>query len=820
MSRRKAALAAAAGPLLILGATLVVLHDFAFLGKLSNQHVDPLAFWLPTHCFLGESLASGHVPTWNPHVMGGVPFAADPQSGWMYLPAMALYTALPCGTAIRWFIVLQPILAGLGTYWFLRSERLSRPAATVGGLMLALGMASSRLALTLPFAGVLAWTPITLACTSRLLQARSWPARLAWTGIAAAAWGQVAAAHMSHGLILATAVLAFYVIAKVRSEIRGERTGRELLAVAGLLLLALPLVNLAFFVPRMAYLPRTTLSLGYEQLQALGDRLAGRSPSHPPLGAAVSPPWILSFATSPGAYLGTTMLALSLTSWRLRPRRPPVVAFSAFAILCYALSLRAVASVIEDNFSWLPFSDLYLHEPARLRYGVLMVLPLLAAAGVDAWRQTAEHRFRILLPGLLFWGLLPLAAGTEPIRLALPVVGIGAGIAVLAAAASRPALFVMAPAVLAVELSISGLIGQGFPYGEVPSRVHPPILNVPFTPLAEPRFRASEYLEAGPFAVRLQSEDDRYLSLDPTLLTERGYLEHQGPASWALLANQRATLFGLEDAQGYNPVQLRTYWMFVRAVEPKEIKYNAAFFVDPSTKVLDLLDVAWIVGRSPDPAVPEATAVGSDRLWSLYHVAVESPRASVLTRWRVVPGIEAAVTEVTDFAFDPSSEVILETEPGFPPGEEGGAETSYANLGPGKARVLVDSPSEGVVLVRNTYDPNWRAHLDGEPVAILRADSFLQAVAVPRGRHVIELEYDDPWVGWGLLGSALSVGSLAVAGVLLRRRRRPAVPPQGAHQKDGTDRRGKAGHDPGDPGGERAPDDSQNQEPGGDVHRQ
>ena len=116
----------------------MVLHDFAFLGKLSNQHVDPLAFWLPTHCFLGESLASGHVPTWNPHVMGGVPFAADPQSGWMYLPAMALYTALPCGTAIRWFIVLQPILAGLGTYWFLRSERLSRPAATVGGLMLAL----------------------------------------------------------------------------------------------------------------------------------------------------------------------------------------------------------------------------------------------------------------------------------------------------------------------------------------------------------------------------------------------------------------------------------------------------------------------------------------------------------------------------------------------------------------------------------------------------------------------------------------------------------------------------------------------------------
>ena len=62
--------------------------------------------------------------------MGGLPFVADPQSGWMYLPVMALFTALPCGIAMPWFIALQPIAAGMGLYWFLRSERLSRVALT------------------------------------------------------------------------------------------------------------------------------------------------------------------------------------------------------------------------------------------------------------------------------------------------------------------------------------------------------------------------------------------------------------------------------------------------------------------------------------------------------------------------------------------------------------------------------------------------------------------------------------------------------------------------------------------------------------------
>jgi hypothetical protein len=817
LSRRRAVLAAAAGPLLIVGATLVVLHDFAFLGRMSAQHVDPLAFWLPTHCFLGEGLSSGNIPAWNPHVMGGLPFAADPQSGWMYLPVMVLYTTLPCGTAIRWFIVLQPFLAGLGTYWFLRSEGLSRPAGTVGGLMLALGMASSRLALTLPFAGVLAWTPIMLASASRLLQARTWPARLAWTGCAAAAWGQVAAAHMSHGLALATGALAFYGIARSRSEIRSGRPGREMVAVAGLLVAALPLVNLAFFLPRLAYLPRTTLALGYDQLEAIGDRLAGRPISPPPLGAAVAPPWPLAFATSPGAYLGTTMLALSLAAWRLSPRRLPVVAIGAFAAICYVLSLRAVASAIEGSLSWLPFSDLYLHEPARLRYGVVLALPLLAATGVDAWRQAPRHRMRMLLPGLLVWGLLPLAAGAEVIRLALPAVGVAAGVAALAAAAARPGLFVLVPIVLAVELSTNGLIGQTFRHGDVPSRVHPPILNVPFTPLAQPRFRASDYLERGPIALRLRSEDDRFISLDPTRITERGYLEHQGPASWGLLANQRAMLFGLEDAQGYNPVQPLAYWRFVRAVEPKEIKYNAAVLVEPSAEAIDLLDVAWIVGPSSSPPVPQATAVGTEGLWTLYHLRVQTPRASVLTRWTVVKGEEAALATVTAPGFDPSSDVVLEKDPAFPQTGEGASEAKYEGIDAGTARVTVETRDAAVLLVRNTYDPNWRARLDGRPVPILRADSFLQAVAVPAGRHVIELEYEDPWVGGGLLGSGAAVGGLAVAGILLRRRR-PVPSPPSEHQKDGSDGRGQSGNHPRELRGERTADHGQDQEAGRDVH--
>src|ERR687887_896059 len=155
-----------AGPALIVGLVLLVLREFAFRGLVSTQQPDILPFWLPTYCLLGKSLLAGHIPSWNPFVMGGLPFAADPQSGWMYLPPMALFTVLGCGAGIRWMILAQPILAGLGVYWFCRSERISRSGATVGGLVLASSIAGSELAVSLPFAATLAWTALLLAAAS------------------------------------------------------------------------------------------------------------------------------------------------------------------------------------------------------------------------------------------------------------------------------------------------------------------------------------------------------------------------------------------------------------------------------------------------------------------------------------------------------------------------------------------------------------------------------------------------------------------------------------------------------------------------------
>jgi hypothetical protein len=124
-------------------------------------------------------------------------------------------------------------------------------------------------------------------------------------------------------------------------------------------------------------------------------------------------------------------------------------------------------------------------------------------------------------------------------------------------------------------------------------------------------------------------------------------------------------------------------------------------------------------------------------------------------------------------SFDPEREAVLEEDPGIDPAPGLTRGTAiYEAVGTDGARVTVTAPAAGLVVIRNGYDPHWSATVDGEPAEVLPANHFLQAVAVPRGQHVIELRYADPLVRAGLLGSAASLAALGVAAALARWRER------------------------------------------------
>jgi hypothetical protein len=758
-----------AGPIVIIAAVLAFLERYAFQGVIPAENQDVLSLWIPYHCFLGESLSSGTLPGWNPHIMGGFPFAADPQSGWLYLPVMSLYSLFSCDVAIRYFILAQPILSGIGTYLFLRSEGATRTAATGGGLTAAMLLATTKLGMSLPFAGALAWTPWVLAGVSRYLRARTWPGRIVWAVLAALAWSQLAVAHLSHGLVTGSgAVAVFFVYRFWRLRRDDEASVRHLTTLAVLLVAVFATISLAALLPRVAYTPRTSLSLGYQRLRAIQAELLGiRVRGFQTASGLTELDWPLRLMQTSVA----PVLLFCFSGLFSKRHRGLSIVFLAFGVFCFVIGLRAVVEPLIPNAP--PDSmigDFFLHKTGRFRYGTLSSLAVLSGLGLDAWLRAESLRLRalMLVPGVLVWLGVTTWAGLDVWE---PLVVLGAGAVIVVAGFVWRLFPIVAAALVLAALALVPLLDE-LPH-EGGSRA--PVASATFPPGAPPIdsfIKAAAYLRPGPFERILERSEEptRLLSLDPPLTN--GPPLARAMVYRRLQLNRRAQHFGAEEAQGYNPSQLTRYWVFVQAANSERVRYNTSVFHEAPKAVLDLLGIGWVVAPETEQ-VRRAKAVAVVAGWRLYRLDDPVTRASVVTDYRVLDEAEALNTVSSD-NFDSTERAVLEEAPEFEAsGRRLTADAEYESIGTQGARVRVSTPRTALVVIRNSFDRNWSATIDGEEAPILRTDYFLQGVVVPKGTHTIELRYDDPMVGLGLFGSSLALVILlgTAAGLALHSRR-------------------------------------------------
>ena len=76
-----------------------------------------------------------------------------------------------------------------------------------------------------------------------------------------------------------------------------------------------------------------------------------------------------------------------------------------------------------------------------------------------------------------------------------------------------------------------------------------------------------------------------------------------------------------------------------------------------------------------------------------------------------------------------------------------------------RVRIAADLERPGYVVLVDTYDPGWKATVDGRRAPVLRANAAFRAVPVGAGRHVVEMVYRPLSV---IVGAALSAAAALV----------------------------------------------------------
>jgi hypothetical protein len=765
------------GPAVVVAVALFALRGFVFASQLTNEHSDLLSFWLPRWAYLGREIADLSLPAWNPYEMLGYRFAADPQGGWLYAPPMLLFSTFSPGVAMRAMVVLHPLLAGLGLYAFLRIERLGRLACTLAAASLVAMMTTSELVLSMPFAGTVTWTTVALLGAAGFRRAERTSSRVAWLALAAFGWSQVANAHLSHGLvmcsILVAALLVGHIVVDARTRVRPWRAA---LVPTFVFLVALPLASLAIIVPRFDAIQSSSLRGGYAALEAgTGERVrvGDRAIQEDGMWAA----WPLASSSAPGAYAGAAVLLAVPLALRARRFRGLVAGLGTAAALVYVATLTIVLhGPIGSLLDRLPFGDTLVHNPGRMRILWLIVLPTLAAAGIQGLRDDpmpAQALRWWLGAGIVLWLGVPLAGRGYPVHwLLFAAAAVPAVLALRAWARGARWAPTALIALLLVEVVASSIWSSrydGFTqYIGLEGDSSSP--NAVLQPLRAPDVDLDAFLVEGPFVDVIG--DARYLTwAPPAAYYQRGYLSAQEPTDWPALTLERGTLFGVRDVLGYNPVQLQRYWRWIRTINEMPLFYNATSVQYPTRGIVDLAAVRFLIVPEGVPSPIPGEIVASDRGYDLVELDDAAPMVSVVPSWKTV-GVDEAFEEVARESFSVGDVALVEASPPVEPGSASPGTATYDEVSATDVRISVDAPAASIVVIRNSYDDGWTATVDGEAAPVLPTDGFLQGVVVDSGSHEIRLTYRDDAVAAGLWLSGAVWLAIAAGWVIARRRER------------------------------------------------
>jgi hypothetical protein len=766
-----------------LAALVLLLFRPAVFGGQALFIRDISMVWYPQIESFVRCVAAGSPPLWDMYRGFGQPMLADPSTQVLYPPTWLNLVMSPWHY-YTFFAVSHLVASAWGVYLLARRWGCSRGAAFVAGAVWSLsGPLLSFVSLWHHFAGA-AWIPwVFLASDVALTTGRTSHA-VAWGAVTAL---QILAGSADMVAITGLALLAYALAHHVRWRPPRKQTNRRL-ASQGLIaaLVALGL-SAALWLPAAAFargslrahLPaaeRVIWSLHPAGLLGLICLIHwGDAPLLVKDAAAqrdLQGPFLFSL------YLGGPAAALAAAALVGRARRSVTLACLALGALLVALG--RYAGVYDAAVTLLPPLRIF-RFPVKWVILAALAWSLLAGIGYDVWR-TAKH-----------WDLRWMLGVVSPIALFAAALTAGSlalegrpGMAPLAGALLTGAGLFAAAALLALARCFGGRIGWAaapaiavLVVGELavrqqdiqlfaPRRLfthRPEVLEV-LRDLADARLYVYDYSVAAypgqergrdAWGYRLAGAPLDFSPRAALVLGVQMYLNPPTAGRWGLFGSYDLDLLGLA------PEPLARLTEYLRRAEgrPSHVRLLRMGGV---RYVLALHRERWWDDLAPVAALP---GLFTEPIQVL-RVPDPLPRAYLVGGVRIADG-EPAFSLLEDPGFDPSRELILAGgTPRQPPASFAGS-SRITRLEPDRVEIEAELAEAGYLVLLDAYDAGWRASVDGQSVALQRANIAFRAVALPAGRHQVELVYRPSAVTYGLLASAATM--LVAGGVVLSRRR-------------------------------------------------
>lgn len=726
----------------------------------------------PLKSLLADLLHQKELPLWNPLQFGGYPLLANFQSG-VLNPTNLLYLIFDKSRAWAVQTILQPLLAAIFTYAFLRNLKRSKFASIFGAVIFAFSGFSMIWLEYNTHGYVIALIPLLLLSLDQWLRKE----KNKWGLLLSIALALQIFMGYPQVTLYSLALLLFFFWLRVNFKIFDSGSLKKLLKVIGWLVLGLGLGAIQL-VPGWEL-----LSLSQRMQEGVSGGFEVTFLPWKQMISLIAPDFFGNPATynywGPGnytnnvGYSGLVGLILAFLVM-FRKNRDKVISF--FGVLFLISIIFALPTPLSKLIMRLPFLGLGAATATKILCLANFSIAVLTAFSVDYFDQWKKEKSFFRIPSLFALAIIGLFLGVFLSRkiflnyIADFPEGPGKSYLYFWAVNLKVSLRNL---ILPLALSLATFFATLAVRFRIPRKI---IISGIFLLLTFELFR---------FGWKYNPFTEKKIIFPSTPVLE--FLQNQARpvriSTGDTIPISMWMAYGLESASGYDAVYPKRWAQFLSAINGGGInspmgRYGAV--ENFGSNLFDLTNSCYVLALkrseidAPDLKGKPGYLFRLEKFKKVFEEGTVEilenqrcvPRAFLVNRYRVETEIEKTISLLRSSDFDLRKEILLEVEPiGIEIGEKSNeAKITWLEYLSMKELLQVESESGGFLFVSDSFYPGWKAFVDDQESKIFRANFVFRAVFVPEGKHKVRFIYDPLSFK---IGSGVSLASLLILGGIL-----------------------------------------------------
>lgn len=714
------------------------------------QYPDTIRQIYPWKTLVIDQLKQGKIPFWNPYNFSGAPLLANFQSAVFY-PLNILYLTFPQTIAWTILIILQPFLALIFTYGYIRTIGASRLAAWLGALSYAFSLFNTVWLEYNTIGQAVLWLPLILTAIEKL---KHTPARR-WFAILVVS--QVSALLAGHPQIAAYLLVFILAYTWVR-----ERSLFKFVFLSTILALGISAIQLIPGIEASSLAARSSHDFSFLfqkiliQPQQLFMMIIPNLFGHPVNRTY----WPMDTFIGKATYIGLVPLFFLLSAFRLKNTIIKLFGVSAIIVLMLMSANPFTFILYKLNIPIVSSSS-----PTLMGFLFAFSLAVMTAFGLDGWTREKHsigkltHRsLSVIVFFVIVWFSFQLT---------------------LHALVAQKAIFYTA--------ALAGVTLIGFFIAITHRKMMTSVLTFLIVIHAVDLF--FHFQKFNPFVPKelVFPKAEIMSELKHTADINRFW----GYGSGSIEANF-ATQYQLFSPDGYDPLYPRRYGEFIGSSYDGKIRSGFTTQTrsdatvapgygetDLSTnfyrlRVLDMVGVKYILDRAENGSTAQTfpperfTKIYDTDGWKIMENKNTLPRIFLTSSYQVFRNSEEFSNIFFDKNFNPTQTILLEES--LPQDLQTASTVDSLQLvqyDPNSVRIKTNLDGNRILFLSDMYYPGWKAFIDDAETKIYRANYAFRAIVVRKGEHIVRFTYNPMSFKIGLIISVLSI--LVSIAYLIRR---------------------------------------------------